>query len=100
MKLLYFLNISDYFFTIFLVGTGFFIEANALMVGFVEKPMKGFILKIIFIGLLILLVSKIFKKATSKELKNINYILCFSLFIYIGINMLHIGYLAYYIYIK
>lgn len=69
------------------------------MIEFVEKPFKGFILKIIFIGLLILLIGNIFKSASVKELKNINYILCFSLFIYMSINFLHVIYLIYYIYI-
>ncbi|MGL5416973.1 MAG: DUF5658 family protein [Clostridium sp.] len=94
---LYFLNVTDYIFTIVLTSTGYFEEGNLLMEGFVENPLKGFFLKIIVIGAIIYGLIALFKAADESELKKINIISIFSLIIYGGINLLHIYYSIYYI---
>jgi len=88
--LLYLLNLTDIIFTLFLLNTGFYKEANSLMASTVQNPLGSLALKSILPAILILYLFKRMQKATDKQLKQSNFIINGAVIIYFLINISHI----------
>lgn len=95
--ILYMLNVSDIVFTLCLLETGLFIEANSFMVGIVTDPILSIIIKVVMIGVLLLIVYKRMASATDRQLKIGNYIFNVAIILYGLINLSHIIWLFLYI---
>lgn len=67
------------------------------MTSFVENPLKGFILKIVIIGLVLFFLGILFKYANDFELSHINYIVLLGLTLYTLVNILHVFYTILYV---
>lgn len=92
--LLYLLNVSDLIFTLTLLRTGLFKEANIFMVYAVEYPIISIILKVILpAGLLYLLYKKICISDVT-QLKATNVGLLISLTLYSLVNLSHLVWVA------
>lgn len=87
---LYCLNVSDALITYFLVQTGYFYEINFLLKDMVPHAGKFFITK----GLLpIMLISWLYfrvRDASERQLKYANIAVNSLLFLYMGVNILHL----------
>ncbi|GAA0857563.1 MULTISPECIES: DUF5658 family protein [Clostridium] len=88
--LLYFLNVSDIVLTLLLLKTGYFMEANSIMVDIVSSPLLSIFLKVFVVLMLILFLCRRMRHANSKQLFYSNIIICFAVLIYIVINLSHI----------
>ena len=73
--ILYLLNVTDIIFTLSLLATGLFLEANILMAKAVESISASFILKIVLPAALLLCLYIRMKKASEKQLKQSNIII-------------------------
>ncbi|WP_420797487.1 DUF5658 family protein [Clostridium chrysemydis] len=100
LKLLYILNVFDIIFTLLLLETGIFKEANLFMRNIVESPILSIFIKIVLVFFLIKYLLIRIEGANLKQLKISNYILNFTLAIYIAIIISHIFYFAIFFYIK
>jgi hypothetical protein len=88
---LYILNVTDIIFTIFLVNTGSFQEANAVMAKLVNNvPLVSIIIKIAVPLVLLLGVYKRMQKATKKQLYASNIIITSCTVFYGLINVSHV----------
>ncbi|MBZ9688548.1 DUF5658 family protein [Clostridium estertheticum] len=88
---LYILNLTDIIFTLFLVNTGMFLEANAIMAPVVnDMQVLSLIIKIAVPLALLLWVYQRMKKATQKQLHQSNIIIVAWLILYGLINLSHI----------
>lgn len=90
LLILYLLNVTDILFTLLLVSTGLFIEANFLMVNAVQSLSASFILKILLPAVLLLYIYIRMKKASETQLKQSNIILNIITGVYIIINIFHL----------
>lgn len=90
--LLYSLNVSDIIFTLLLLQTGFFREANGIMVKVVENPMMALLLKVVLVGVLVFIICRRMVSATAKQLKISNIIISGAVAVYGIVNLLHISY--------
>lgn len=90
LLLLYLLNVTDILFTLLLLSTGLFMEANFLMVKAVESVSVSFILKIVLPAVLLLFIYIRMKKANETQLKQSNIILNIITGVYIIINISHL----------
>lgn len=88
--LLYFLNVSDIVLTLPLLKTGYFMEANSIMVDIVSNPWLSIFLKVFVVLMLILFLCRRMKHANLKQLFYSNIIICFAVLTYIFINLSHI----------
>ncbi|WP_423230048.1 DUF5658 family protein [Clostridium baratii] len=100
IQLLYFLNVTDIIFTLILLKTGMFKEANSVMVNIVENQALSIMIKVVIIGLLLYYLVKRMLMATNKQLYISNYIINVALGIYIIINLMHITYIVMFLVIK
>ncbi|MFL0194660.1 DUF5658 family protein [Clostridium sp. WILCCON 0269] len=91
------LNISDMFFTRMLLNTGYFIEANPLMVSVVHNLKVGFWIKIVLPTVLLSFLYFRMQKAIEAQLKKSNFIINGIVLMYIAINIFHLICLAIYI---
>jgi len=98
LLLLYILNVIDIIFTIFLVHTGYFIEANIVMRYILEFPYLSVIVKTVLPGILFLLVWKRIEAASMKQLLIACHIVFISLIIYLLIILNHTYWLCYLLY--
>lgn len=88
--ILYILNVIDIIFTLSLLQTGLFKEANIFMVNAVENPLISIVIKIILpAGLLYYLYKRIYI-SDGEQLKATNIGLLISLAIYSLVNISHI----------
>ena len=87
--ILYLLNVTDIFFTLILLSTGLFIEANILMAKAVESISDSFLLKILLPAVLLFSISIRMKKASNHQLKNSNTIINIAIGFYSLINISH-----------
>jgi len=88
---MYLLNVTDIIFTIFLVNTGMFVEANAIMAPFVNSSQLSIIIvKIVIPFVLLICVYKRMKDATEKQLYQSNFIINGCLIFYALINIFHV----------
>lgn len=88
--ILYILNVIDIIFTLSLLQTGLFKEANIFMVNAVDNPLISIVIKIILpAGLLYYLYKRIYI-SDGEQLKAANIGLLISLAIYSLVNISHI----------
>ncbi|MBZ9689108.1 DUF5658 family protein [Clostridium estertheticum] len=90
LLILYLLNVTDILFTLLLLSTGLFMEANLLMVNAVQSVSASFILKIVLPAVLLLYIYIRMKKASETQLKQSNIILNIITGVYIIINFSHL----------
>lgn len=89
--LLYILNVTDVIFTLFLVNTGMFVEANFLMLQLInEHQLLSLFLKIAIPLILFILVFYRMKEISGKQLYQSNVIITLALLFYCIINLSHI----------
>jgi hypothetical protein len=88
--ILYLLNVTDIFFTLLLLSTGLFMEANTLMVKAVQSLSASFLLKIVLPAALLLYLYLRMKRASEKQLKQSNIVLNIATAIYALINISHL----------
>ena len=86
----YLLNVTDILFTIVLLSTGLYLEANVLMAKAVESLLASFILKILFPAVLLICLYIRMKKANETQLKKSNIIINIATAIYSVINLWHL----------
>ena len=88
---IYILNVTDIIFTIFLVNTGLFLEANAVMAPLVNnRQILSIIVKVAIPALLLIAVYQRMKDATEKQLYQSNLIINGGLIFYGLINIFHV----------
>ena len=88
--LLYILNVTDFIFTILLLSTGFYMEANTLMARVLESPAASFALKLVLPAVLFMFVHYRMRKATSQQLKQSNFLINGATLLYVLINISHL----------
>lgn len=93
--ILYILNITDLFFTQYLLSTGFFSEANGIMQPIVDKPIAWLVKGVL---LLLILIYWYKRSAYSNDIqfKRSMKVLSIGIIFYILINISHIIYTIYY----
>lgn len=94
LLLLYVLNVTDLLFTLLLLSTGYFMEANRLMTSAVENKAAGFMLKVILPAIILLYVYYRIQHATEKQLKRANLMISGITVIYAFINASHLVWLT------
>ena len=90
LALLFILNVLDIVFTLILLKTGLFKEANFIMAVVIDNPYLALFLKVLLVGVLLFLLSKRIEGANGKQLVYSNYIINVMCVIYILINLSHI----------
>jgi hypothetical protein len=93
LLILYLLNVTDIIFTLLLLSTGLFIEANVLMAKAVQSLCASFVLKILLPGALLFCLYIRMKKASENQLKKSNIVLNVATAVYALINTFHLIYL-------
>lgn len=88
--LLYVLNVTDIVFTLLLLNTGYYIEANILMTSAVQSYTASFGLKILLPAILLLYISYRLKSANTRQLKNSNIMISSITVVYAVINLSHL----------
>jgi len=92
--ILYLLNLTDIIFTLLLLHTGLYMEANALMVKAVQSLVSSFILKVVLPAALLGYLYIRMTKATETQLKKSNLIITIVISIYFLINVSHLVWFA------
>lgn len=69
---LYMLNVTDIIFTILLLNTGFYMEANSLVSKLLQSPLLSLISKIVLPAVLFMFIYDRMRKATDRQLKQSN----------------------------
>ncbi len=92
--LLYVLNVTDIMFTLLLLQTGFFAEANVLMVKAVSSPLLSLFIKVFIPAILLLYIYHRIKAANPNQLKAANVAVNISLSMYAFVNITHIVWLS------
>ncbi len=87
---IYILNVTDIIFTILLLSTGFYMEANILMVKAVESILVSFILKVILPAVIFMLIYFRMQGATDQQLKKSNIFINGAIIMYTLINVSHL----------
>lgn len=88
--IIYILNVADIFFTLYLLNSQMFIEANTLMRPIVKNFGQSILLKVIIPLILLYVLFIRMKAATISQLLISNKIINVLMFLYIGINIFHI----------
>ncbi|NLJ40610.1 MAG: hypothetical protein GX352_03220 [Clostridiales bacterium] len=97
--LLYLLNVTDIIFTRLLLGTGVFVEINALIANVVLDSVVCILLKILLPAVLLTILYQRMHRATERQLKISNIILNLAVAFYLLVNISHLAWLcAYYFY--
>ena len=95
---IYILNVTDIIFTIVLLNTGMFLEANAVMAPLVNnRQLLSIFIKLVIPFVLLLGVSQRMKEATEKQLYQSNIIINGCLIYYGLINISHVVWSTLYI---
>jgi hypothetical protein len=94
LLILYLLNATDIIFTLLLLATGFYIEANILMAKAVQSLSASFILKIVLPATLLFYLYIRMKKASEKQLKQSNIVINIATAVYTIINISHLIYFS------
>lgn len=90
LSLLYLLNVLDIIFTVMLIKSGYFIEANPFMASIIDLPIQLVLLKIILPALLLSYIYFRMKKAIKHQLIISNTIINGALLGYGFLNLLHL----------
>lgn len=93
--LLYILNVIDIIFTLSLLRTGLFAEANFFMVKVVESPILSFLLKVVLPAIFLYYFYIKSKDAEKEQLRVTNFAINISLTIYTLVNISHLFWTAY-----
>lgn len=91
---LYLFNVMDILFTLKLLSTGYFYEANPLMATFIHSPVHLLTIKILLPLFLIIFLSYSMEKAEKHQLIISNKIISGALIVYGFINLMHIFWLV------
>ena len=94
LALLYTLNITDYLFTLILISSGLFVEANPILQSDIGGT-GGFIMKCILPLILLLYVKIRFCTRMSEHKRAVNVLIYIILFYYAAINLMHVFWLSY-----
>lgn len=97
IKLIYILNVMDILFTLMLLKTGLFEEANVIMTSVVESPILSVLIKVILVYILLKILIIRIEKANIFQLRVSNIILLAAVSVYIMINLSHIMYILYFL---
>jgi hypothetical protein len=92
--LLYILNVTDIIFTLLLLSTGFYMEANALMSNAVQSPVASFALTLVLPAVIFIIVYVRMHKATDQQLKRSNLLINAATALYALINLSHLLWFA------
>lgn len=92
----YLLNLSDYLFTLILISSGLFMEANPLLSMNIDG-IGGFVLKCLVPLLLLMYLHIRFTMSPPKHEKTVRLLLNLILSYYAVINAFHVFWLSYYI---
>ncbi|HHW38755.1 MAG TPA: hypothetical protein GXX18_16240 [Bacillales bacterium] len=87
---LYVLNVTDIVFTLLLLNTGYYIEANTLMNSAVQNYTASFCLKVLLPAILLLYIFYRLKSANVRQLKNSNIMINGITAVYAFINLSHL----------
>lgn len=87
---LYVLNVTDIVFTLFLLNTGYYLEANILMTSAVQSYTASFNLKVVLPAILLLYVFYRLKSANDRQLRNSNIMISGITIVYAFINLSHL----------
>lgn len=90
LLVLYVLNITDIIFTLLLLNTGYYMEANILMNSAVQSYAASFCLKVLLPGILLLYVFFRLKSANERQLRNSNIMISGITVVYAFINLSHL----------
>jgi hypothetical protein len=90
LLILYLLNVTDIIFTLLLLTTGFYIEANILMAKAVQSLFASFVLKILLPAALLFYIYVRMKAASENQLKQSNSLLNIATAVYVLINIFHL----------
>lgn len=90
LLMLYILNVTDMIFTLLLLDTSYFIEANILMSKVVQSSPISFLLKVVLPAVLFICLYLRMKNASVPQLKISNFIINITTSLYILINISHI----------
>lgn len=93
---LYGLNIIDLLMTLFLVGTGFFIEGNPLMAYFMMTPLMIIVFKLIMPAAMIAVVAVRLRTATPAQRHSSNILVNALLLSYAAVAVLHVAWIVVY----
>ncbi|QAA33282.1 DUF5658 family protein [Clostridium manihotivorum] len=92
--IIYLLNVTDIFFTLILINSGYFYEGNSIISPLVTKPFEAILLKLTLPGALILILNHRIKKATTSQLSLSNLAIDGCMIMYLIINCFHIAWLT------
>jgi hypothetical protein len=87
---LYVLNVTDIIFTLLLLNTGYYIEANVLMTSAVQSYSASFSLKVLLPAILLLYVFYRLQSANERQLRNSNILISGITTVYAFINLSHL----------
>ncbi|GFP76003.1 DUF5658 family protein [Clostridium fungisolvens] len=90
LLIIYLLNVTDIFFTLILVNSGYFYEGNTLMAVILNTPILAILCKTLIPATLIVFVYNRMKKATLNQLIYSNKIIVACILFYSFINLLHL----------
>jgi hypothetical protein len=96
LLILYILNVTDIISTLLLVGTGFYMEANTLMIKAVQSPTESIALKVVLPAVLLICIYFRMQKASDQQLKKANFFISGTTAIYALINISHLVWFACY----
>lgn len=88
--IIYILNVTDILFTLYLLSSNMFVEVNIFMIPIVQNTGESILLKVIIPLILLYVLFKRMKLATTSQLLISNKIINVCLLFYIGINMFHV----------
>lgn len=88
--IIYVLNITDVIFTLILLKTGYYMEANFLMAKVVDNHLTSFIIKVLLPAALFFYLYIRMQKASIRQLKLSNIFITFILILYTAININHL----------
>lgn len=95
---IYILNALDIVFTFTLLKTKMFYEANALMIDIVNNASLSILVKLFLPALLIIYIISRLDTPHRVNTKICNFLICSVLFLYLGIDLLHVYYIYTYIF--
>jgi hypothetical protein len=94
LVVVYILNVTDIIFTLLLLSTGFYMEANIFMVKAVESIPSSFLLKVVLPAIMFTFIYFRIRNATEQQLKKSNILINGVLIIYALINVSHLVWFA------
>ena len=97
LLILYLLNVTDILFTLLLISTGLFMEANIVLKKAVQSVPASILLKVVLPAVLLFYISLRIKDASVKQLKQSNIILTIVTVGYTLINISHLVYISFYV---